>query len=128
MLAGEQGVPWSSQRGRAMVLVKPRQVVVDLIGRLNKCGVISPRFDVALGGIEQIASDLLPSRQFGHVARGRSAATSGGGGRRGAVEGGLYPKVGARDAFFQGLFGAPPLPLPHLCASRMANVETSTPR
>ncbi|CAK0797079.1 unnamed protein product [Prorocentrum cordatum] len=43
------------------------KVVVDLIGRINKCGVISPRFDVALGGIEQIASDLLPSRQFGHV-------------------------------------------------------------
>ncbi|CAK0836141.1 unnamed protein product [Prorocentrum cordatum] len=42
------------------------KVVVDLIGRIL-CGVISPRFDVALGGIEQIASDLLPSRQFGHV-------------------------------------------------------------
>jgi len=43
------------------------KVVVDLIGRINKCGVISPRFDVALGDIEQLASDLLPSRQFGHL-------------------------------------------------------------
>mmetsp|Transcript_20843 Transcript_20843/g.39753 ORF Transcript_20843/g.39753 Transcript_20843/m.39753 type:complete len:131 (+) Transcript_20843:75-467(+) len=43
------------------------KVVVDLIGRINKCGVISPRFDVPIGGIEQLASDLLPSRQFGHV-------------------------------------------------------------
>merc|ERR1712226_811757 len=43
------------------------KVVVDLIGRVNKCGVISPRFDVALGGIEQLATDLLPSRQFGHL-------------------------------------------------------------
>jgi small subunit ribosomal protein S15Ae len=25
------------------------KIVVDLIGRLNKCGVISPRFDVTLG-------------------------------------------------------------------------------
>merc|ERR1711976_617265 len=43
------------------------KVVVDLVGRINKCGVISPRFDVALPGIEQMASDLLPSRQFGHL-------------------------------------------------------------
>merc|ERR1712054_702517 len=39
------------------------KVVVDLVGRLNKCGVISPRFDVSLGGIEQFATDILPSRQ-----------------------------------------------------------------
>jgi len=43
------------------------KVVVDLIGRLNKCGVISPRFDVTVDGINQVASDLLPSRQFGHL-------------------------------------------------------------
>merc|ERR1712194_490834 len=43
------------------------KVVVDLIGRINKCGVISPRFDVSLGDIEQLASNLLPSRQFGHL-------------------------------------------------------------
>mmetsp|Transcript_69602 Transcript_69602/g.196299 ORF Transcript_69602/g.196299 Transcript_69602/m.196299 type:complete len:131 (+) Transcript_69602:85-477(+) len=43
------------------------KVVVDLVGRINKCGVISPRFDVTLGGIEQLASNILPSRQFGHL-------------------------------------------------------------
>ena len=43
------------------------KIVVNLIGRLNKCGVISPRFDVTLGNIEQLASDILPSRQFGHL-------------------------------------------------------------
>eukprot|EP00933_Yihiella_yeosuensis_P020189 TRINITY_DN1624_c0_g3_i1.p1 TRINITY_DN1624_c0_g3~~TRINITY_DN1624_c0_g3_i1.p1 ORF type:complete len:131 (-),score=28.29 TRINITY_DN1624_c0_g3_i1:77-469(-) len=43
------------------------KVVVDLIGRINKCGVISPRFDVTLAGIVQMASDILPSRQFGHL-------------------------------------------------------------
>merc|ERR1712004_108396 len=43
------------------------KIVVDLIGRLNKCGVISPRSDVTLDGIEQLASNILPSRQFGHL-------------------------------------------------------------
>ena len=41
------------------------KIVVFLNGRLNKCGVISPRFDVTLNKIEQWASNLLPSRQFG---------------------------------------------------------------
>ena len=43
------------------------KIVVFLNGRLNKCGVISPRFDVALNDIEKWASNLLPSRQFGYV-------------------------------------------------------------
>uniref|UniRef100_A0A0G4FBF8 40S ribosomal protein S15a n=1 Tax=Chromera velia CCMP2878 TaxID=1169474 RepID=A0A0G4FBF8_9ALVE len=43
------------------------KVVIDLLGRINKCGVISPRYDVCIGDIEQYASDLLPSRQFGHL-------------------------------------------------------------
>ena len=43
------------------------KIVIDLIGRINKCGVISPRFDVTYEKIPQLASDLLPSRQFGHV-------------------------------------------------------------
>lgn len=41
------------------------KIVVFLNGRLNKCGVISPRFDVSLNDIEKWASNLLPSRQFG---------------------------------------------------------------
>merc|ERR1711971_1384072 len=32
------------------------KIVVNLTGRLNKCGVISPRFDVAIGDIEKEAS------------------------------------------------------------------------
>lgn len=43
------------------------KIVINLLGRLNKCGVISPRFDVTLDKIEQLASDMLPSRQFGHL-------------------------------------------------------------
>eukprot|EP00274_Cyanoptyche_gloeocystis_P005476 CAMPEP_0196666368 /NCGR_PEP_ID=MMETSP1086-20130531/64464_1 /TAXON_ID=77921 /ORGANISM="Cyanoptyche gloeocystis , Strain SAG4.97" /LENGTH=130 /DNA_ID=CAMNT_0042003549 /DNA_START=626 /DNA_END=1018 /DNA_ORIENTATION=- len=41
------------------------KIVVELTGRINKCGVISPRFDVKLGDLERWTSNLLPSRQFG---------------------------------------------------------------
>ena len=41
------------------------KIVVNLTGRLNKTGVISPRFDISLGDIEKWCNNLLPSRQFG---------------------------------------------------------------
>ncbi|OPJ87811.1 40S ribosomal protein S15a isoform A [Patagioenas fasciata monilis] len=43
------------------------KIVVNLTGRLNKCGVISPRFDVQLKDLEKWQNNLLPSRQFGYV-------------------------------------------------------------
>ena len=43
------------------------KIVVNLIGRLNKCGVISPTFDVEVNGIEQWVQNVLPARGFGHV-------------------------------------------------------------
>lgn len=43
------------------------KIVVNLIGRLNKCGVISPRFDVKVGQMENWVNNLLPSRQFGYI-------------------------------------------------------------
>ena len=43
------------------------KIVVNLNGRINKCGVISPRFDIPLDGYVQWANNLLPSRQFGHM-------------------------------------------------------------
>ena len=43
------------------------KIVIELTGRLNKCGVISPRFDVKYDDIEKWIVNLLPSRQFGHV-------------------------------------------------------------
>lgn len=43
------------------------KIVVQLNGRLNKCGVISPRFDVKLPEVERWVNNLLPSRQFGFV-------------------------------------------------------------
>eukprot|EP01121_Diplochlamys_sp_Union-15-3_P008921 TRINITY_DN239_c0_g1_i3.p1 TRINITY_DN239_c0_g1~~TRINITY_DN239_c0_g1_i3.p1 ORF type:complete len:131 (-),score=12.56 TRINITY_DN239_c0_g1_i3:69-461(-) len=43
------------------------RIVVNLIGRLNKTGCISPRFDVKLEDIDQWQSYLLPSKQFGFL-------------------------------------------------------------
>ncbi|CAN1148362.1 40S ribosomal protein S15a-1, partial [Linum perenne] len=40
------------------------KIVVELNGRLNKCGVISPRFDVGVKDIEGWTARLLPSRQL----------------------------------------------------------------
>merc|ERR1712238_143227 len=43
------------------------KIVIDLIGRLNKCGVISPRFDLKFKNFEKFVYQILPSRQFGYV-------------------------------------------------------------
>ena len=43
------------------------KIIIDLNGRLNKCGVISPRFDLKLNKFEDFCTSVLPSRQFGHV-------------------------------------------------------------
>ncbi|XP_074596335.1 small ribosomal subunit protein uS8A [Brevipalpus obovatus] len=50
------------------------KIVVNLTGRLNKCGVISPRFNVKLRDVEAYMRNLLPSRQFGYIV----LTTSGG--------------------------------------------------
>lgn len=39
------------------------KIVVELNGRLNNCGVISPRYDVGVTEIEGWTAKLLPSRQ-----------------------------------------------------------------
>merc|ERR1711944_174590 len=49
------------------------KVVVHLNGRINKCGVISPRYNVAVKDMEKWQVNLLPSRQFGHVVFTTSA-------------------------------------------------------
>ncbi|TKR77361.1 hypothetical protein L596_018353 [Steinernema carpocapsae] len=50
------------------------KIVVNLTGRINKCSVISPRFDIALRDLEKYTTNLLPSRQFGFIV----LTTSGG--------------------------------------------------
>jgi len=49
------------------------KIVVQLIGRINKTGVISPRFNIKLNEIEKWIARLLPSRQFGYVILTTSA-------------------------------------------------------
>merc|ERR1712142_51784 len=49
------------------------KIVIELNGRLNKCGVISPRFDVSIRSIDRWCTNLLPSRQFGYVVLTTSA-------------------------------------------------------
>jgi small subunit ribosomal protein S15Ae len=46
---------------------RANKIVVELSGRLNKCGVISPLIDVEYSQIEKRIVNLLPSRQFGHL-------------------------------------------------------------
>merc|ERR1711881_341766 len=43
------------------------KIVVNLNGRLNKVGVISPRYNVPLESIESWVNNILPSRQFGFL-------------------------------------------------------------
>jgi len=43
------------------------KIVVNLNGRLNKAGVISPRFDLDLLSIPRWCKNLLPSRNFGFI-------------------------------------------------------------
>merc|ERR1719382_981577 len=64
----------AEKRGKRQVMLRPCSKVVIRTGRLNKCGVISPRFDIALNDIEKWTNNLLPSRQFGKVV----LTTSGG--------------------------------------------------
>ncbi|WYZ40711.1 hypothetical protein EsH8_IV_001052 [Colletotrichum jinshuiense] len=49
------------------------KIVVQLNGRLNKCGVISPRYNVRLSDLEKWVVKLLPARQFGYVILTTSA-------------------------------------------------------
>ncbi|KAL0221736.1 hypothetical protein RCL1_001590 [Eukaryota sp. TZLM3-RCL] len=41
--------------------------VIELVGRINKCAVMSPRFDVKVEEIENYVMRLLPARQYGKI-------------------------------------------------------------
>lgn len=49
------------------------KIVIQLNGRLNKCGVIQPRYNVKINEIEKWTDNLLPARQFGYVILTTSA-------------------------------------------------------
>ncbi|CAD7673713.1 unnamed protein product [Nyctereutes procyonoides] len=81
----------AEKRGKRQILIRPcskhgyigkfeitddhraGKIVVNLTGRLNKCGVISPRFDVQLKDLEKWQNNLLPSHQFGLIVLTTSA-------------------------------------------------------
>jgi small subunit ribosomal protein S15Ae len=46
---------------------RSKKIVIELLGRINKVGVISPRYDLALSDFEKWTNSILPSRQFGHL-------------------------------------------------------------
>eukprot|EP00825_Cyclidium_porcatum_P038318 TRINITY_DN441_c0_g1_i1.p1 TRINITY_DN441_c0_g1~~TRINITY_DN441_c0_g1_i1.p1 ORF type:complete len:165 (-),score=27.50 TRINITY_DN441_c0_g1_i1:232-726(-) len=46
---------------------RSKKIVIELMGRLNKCGVISPRYDIQFTDFEKWTNNILPSRQFGHL-------------------------------------------------------------
>ncbi|ELK17294.1 40S ribosomal protein S15a [Pteropus alecto] len=43
------------------------EIVVNLTGRFNMYGVISPRFDVELRDLEKWQNNLLSSHRFGFI-------------------------------------------------------------
>mmetsp|Transcript_12079 Transcript_12079/g.30928 ORF Transcript_12079/g.30928 Transcript_12079/m.30928 type:complete len:131 (+) Transcript_12079:92-484(+) len=49
------------------------KIVVELNGRLNKCGVISPRYNISHHNVEDWVNRLLPSRLFGKIVLTTSA-------------------------------------------------------
>ncbi|KAI1151418.1 ribosomal protein S8 [Nemania diffusa] len=49
------------------------KIIVQLTGRINKAGVISPRYNVHLSQLEKWVVKLLPARQFGYVILTTSA-------------------------------------------------------
>ncbi|KAL2108306.1 hypothetical protein VUR80DRAFT_3988 [Thermomyces stellatus] len=49
------------------------KIVVELNGRLNKCGVINPRYNIRLNEMENWVVKLLPARQFGYIVLTTSA-------------------------------------------------------
>ncbi|CED82970.1 40s ribosomal protein s22 [Phaffia rhodozyma] len=49
------------------------KIVIELNGRLNKTGVISPRFNVQVDEIESWVNLLLPARSFGLIILTTSA-------------------------------------------------------
>ncbi|KAL6090655.1 hypothetical protein STEG23_023439 [Scotinomys teguina] len=49
------------------------EIMVNLTGRLNKCGVISSKFNVQLKDLEKWQNNLLPFRQFGFTVLTTSA-------------------------------------------------------
>ncbi|MBN2420894.1 30S ribosomal protein S8 [Candidatus Woesearchaeota archaeon] len=44
---------------------KGNSLKINLLGKINKCGAIKPRFSVALGEYEKFEKRFLPAKDFG---------------------------------------------------------------
>lgn len=65
----EQGTNCTGYIGEFEIVDDHRggKIVIQLNGRLNKCGVISPRFNITVDAIENWGALLLPARSFGKM-------------------------------------------------------------
>lgn len=43
------------------------KIVINLLGRINKCRAISPRYDIKIKDSKKWVNNILPSRQFGTI-------------------------------------------------------------
>lgn len=46
---------------------KGKKMIIDLIGKINACGVIKPRFSVRLESYEKFEKRYLPAKDFGII-------------------------------------------------------------
>lgn len=46
---------------------REKKIVIELIGRINKYVAINPKYDLALEDYEKWTSNILQSRQIGHL-------------------------------------------------------------
>ena len=50
-----------------VVMQKGNMLKVNLLGNLNKCGAIKPRYSVKKGGYEKFEKRYLPAKDFGII-------------------------------------------------------------
>ena len=46
---------------------KTGKIIINLTGKINKCGCISPRYNVTIKNLLKFKNNLLPSKSFGLI-------------------------------------------------------------
>ena len=64
---------FSSMAGKPTLWSHVRYCILSRQSRINKTGVISPRYNIKIGEFEKWVVKLLPSRQFGYIVLTTSA-------------------------------------------------------
>lgn len=86
------------------------KIVVELNGRINKCGCISPRYDISHRDFERWIEGVLPSRQFGIIVITTSSGIM-------SLEQARRRQVGGKVRFSV-------VPMPHFLLSLMCRCTT----